>query len=215
MKRFSFFASVGIGWISLSFIVAGILWLQFGIVAAIPAILFGILLMRFYYDPDRQLPSHPLGIMSPVDGIIESVELMYDPFLERPSQRVRIKPDLMGVYHGRSPIEGKIVQYWPLLAEDMQEYTIKTTRGVWWIKTDENDDLVIVASSGFSIGRSGCEIQVGERVGQARRCGRFPTNGRIDLLLDENTYLEAVEGQRVLAGMDRIATLNHEKPPES
>lgn len=210
MKRFSFFASVGISWILSAVLLVLVLWVQYNFYVALPAILLTMFLMRFYYDPDRELPSYPLGIMSPVDGVVESVELIHDPFLDRPCQRIRIKSDFLGVYHGRSPTEGKIVEYWPSLSTDKQEYTRENTRSVWWIQTDENDDVIIVVTSHFKFGSSHCFIHAGERVGQARRCGRFPTNSTIDLLIDEKSYIDAVEGQRVIAGVDRLATFNHE-----
>ena len=213
MKRFSFFASDGISWILSASLLVVILWVQINFYIALPAILLTLLLMRFYYDPDRELPSHPLGVMSPVDGVIESIELMHDPFVDRTSQRIRIKSKLMGVYHGRSPTEGKIVEFWPTLTEDIQEYTRKITRGVWWIRTDENDEVILVVMSNYKFGSVSCFVHPGERVGQARRCGHFPATSIIDILIDENSYIDASEGQQVIAGMDRIATFNHESTP--
>jgi phosphatidylserine decarboxylase len=210
VRRFSFFASVGISWILSASILVVVLWVQFDFYVSLPAILLTLFLMRVYYDPDRELPSHPLGVMSPVDGVIESVDLMHDPFLDRPSQRIRIRSKLLGVYHVRSPTEGKISQFWPKLEKDKQEYTRETTRGVWWIKTDENDDVIIVLINKFKLGKLTCFIHPGERVGQARRCGHFPAGGMIDILIDENSFIEATEGQSVIAGVHRIATFNHE-----
>lgn len=213
MKRFSFFASAGISWIFLASAVSLVLWIEFGLYVALPAIILTLLLMRFYYDPDRELPSHPLGIMSPVDGVVESVELVHDPFLDRPSQRIRIRSRLLGVYHGRSPTEGKVVEFWPVLSEKKQEYTPQHTRGAWWIKTDENDDVIIVLVSHYKFGQTSCFTHPGERVGQARRCGHFPAGSIIDILIDENSFIDASEGQRVIAGINRIATFNHEVTP--
>lgn len=190
-----------------------VLWVQFSFYLALPAILLTLLLMRFYYDPDRELPSHPLGVMSPVDGVIESIELMHDPFLDRPSQRVRIRSKLLGVYHARSPTEGKIVEFWPNLAEDKQEYTHNNTRGAWWIHTDEDDDVMLVVMNDYKFGSTSCFVRPGERVGQARRCGHFPVGSIIDILIDENSFIDASEGQQVIAGIHRIATFNHEATP--
>jgi len=210
MKRFSFFASDGIRWILLAIILVVALWMQFSVYAAMPAVFLTLLLMRFYYDPDRNLPSHPLGVMSPVDGTIIECELFYDPFIDRTAQRIRIQSELFGVYHSRSPTEGKMMEYWPALKDDTQGYSPAETRGVWWIQTDEGDNLIIavMAKSGWWLTK--CDVQIGERVGQARRCGRFPPNNMVDILLGENTFIEAVPGQHVKAGTDLIATFNHD-----
>ena len=38
-----------------------------------------------YRDPNRQIPSSPLGIVSPVDGRVDSVQELYDTYLDRES----------------------------------------------------------------------------------------------------------------------------------
>ena len=210
MKRFSFFASHGIRWILLGVIITGLLWAQFGFHVSLPALLLTLLLMRIYYDPDRELPSYPLGVMSPVDGAVLDTDIVHDPFLDRTVRRIRIKNDLLGAYFARSPTEGKLMEFWPTLAEDHEEYTHDNTRGAIWIQTDESDDLVIVVKLDSPWSVTHCKIQAGERVGQARRCCRFPPGSLIDILLDEKTYTEVTPGKRVRAGIDRVATYNHE-----
>lgn len=210
MKRFSFFASNGIRWILLALVLIVVLWVQLNIYAALPAAVLSLVVMRFYYDPDRELPSHPLGVMSPVDGTVLECELFHDPFINRTAQRIRIQSDLLGVYHGRSPTEGKMMEYWPGLKEDLPGYSRTETKGVWWIKTDEGDDLILAVTTNVSWWGTQCEVQAGERVGQARRCGRFPPNNIIDIMVDEGAFVEAVPGQHVKAGVDRIAIFNHD-----
>jgi phosphatidylserine decarboxylase len=210
VKRFSFFAHEGIRWILLAVILVTILWVQFGFYVASPALLLLFLVMRFYYDPDRELPSYPLGVMSPVDGVVVSVDLFHDPFLDRASQRIRIQTGMLGVYYGRSPTEGKMMEFWPFLSEDKQEYTRENTSGALWIKTDEDDDVTVIATKKSGWGHTRCEIQAGERVGQARRCGRFPVGSCLDIMVEENAFIEVAPGQRVLAGIDRLATFNHD-----
>jgi len=210
MKRFSFFANDGIRWILSAIVLAGFLWVQFTVYFALPVVLLALVLMRFYYDPDRELPSYPLGIMSPIDGTIVDIDIMHDPFLDRTVHRIRIQSDLLGVYHGRSPTEGKVMEFWPALAEDKQGYTKSDTKGVLWIQTDEGDDVIVVVTEKSRWGRTRCEIQAGERAGQARRCGRFPPNSVIDILIDDISYIEVTPGQHVKAGIDRVASFNHE-----
>lgn len=183
---------------------------QFGILLALPLILISLFLILFFIDPDRELPSHPLGVMSPIDGHIEKIELFYDPFLDRTSRRIRIRSSLFRVYQARSPTEGKLMEYWPVLSEDKPGYDKHYVKGVWWIQTDEGDDVIMIVESRFIFGRTYCTVQAGERIGQARRCGRFPMFCRVDLLVDEKSFTEVELGQRVLAGVHTIATFNHD-----
>jgi phosphatidylserine decarboxylase len=211
MKRFRYFAATGIRWILLSVVASSFFWLQFDFTVALPAIVLTLLLMRFYYDPERDLPSYPLGVMSPVDGRVLQTDIVHDPFVGRTAQRIRIKSDVLGVYHGRSPIEGKMIEFWPALTEDREQYSKADTKGVLWIETDEGDDVVLIAISNSVWARTWCDIRAGERAGQARRCGRFPPGSVIDILLDDNSYIETTPGQRVKAGVDRVASFNHEQ----
>ena len=210
MKRFNFLADDGMRWILSALLVCAVLWVQLGIFAAVPALLLALALTRYYYDPDRELPSHPLGVMSPVDGTVLAIELIQDPFLARTVQRIRVRSDLLGVYHARSPIEGKMTEYWPILPEDKPPYSQATTSAAMWITTDEGDNVIVVLQAKFAWQRTYCAIQAGERLGQARRCGRFPAGCIVDLLLDEKSFIQSVPGQRVTAGLDTLATFNHD-----
>ncbi len=73
--------------------------------------------------------------------------------------------------------------------------------------------MILVAMSHYKFGNTSCFVPPGERVGQARRCGHFPVGSIIDILIDEKSFIDASEGQRVIAGIDRIATFNHETGP--
>lgn len=212
MKRDRIFAAVGIRWIQLSALGAVILYMWLGLFSAMAALAVMLLLMRYYYDPERELPSHPLGVMSPVDGVIMDVRDYHDPFLDRQAQRIRIDAGILRTYHERSPTEGKLVEYWPLAVKPGMGYEAELKASAWWIQTDEDDDVVMVAmpKPGWGWLRPACAMQAGERVGQARRFGRFSLFSTVDILVEKNTFLKVEPGQKVRAGIDTLATFNHD-----
>ncbi len=209
MQRYSLFARRGTYRILLVGLLALILLLWKGIWGIVPLLPVIALLLIYYYDPDRQLPSHPLGVMSPVDGTVTVADLSHDPFLQRPARRIRIRPCLFRVYHSRSPTEGKLMEYWPQAPTRSRGYT--DIRAAFWIQTDELDDLTVIISGTSVGGRPECAIQAGERIGQGARFGRFPAFSRVDILIDQNAYLNVQPGQTVKAGIDTLATFNHDE----
>ena len=211
VKRFRIFSPDGSRWVLLASLLTVVIFFQFGLMASLPFALTSVFLMLFYYDPERDLPSHPLAVMSPVDGKVIGIGSFHDPFLERISQRIRIKANLFRVYQARSPTEGKMMEYWPAISVDRPGYTKQLVKGAWWIRTDEGDDVVMVVRSRSFFGRTYCGAQAGERIGQARRCGRFPVFCNIDILISEHSFIEVQEGQSVQAGIHSLATFNHDE----
>ena len=219
MRRFRMFAQNGARWILLAALAGVALFAQYGGWAAAPAVVAMAGLMLFYRDPDRRLPSHPLDVMSPVDGVVTAVDLHHDPFAKRAARRVRLRCGAWRAYHDRSPTEGRLVEYWPHAdgygdGDDRRgRQHAQDKRGrqaAWWIQTDERDDVVVVARWRPPWGKPRCRAQAGERVGQSRRFARFPVFCEVDVMVDENSFVAARAGQRVVAGVDTLATFNHD-----
>ena len=210
MIRRRLFARFGAPWIMLAVLLMPVMLMWQGAWAMLPFLLTTLLLMVYYYDPDRELPSHPLGIMSPVDGTIIRMDFFHDPFLHRAARRIRIRSGLIRVYHGRSPTEGKLMEYWPQADRENRQYAERTIRAAWWIQTDEQDDVTMIVLGKLAWVRPQCHIRPGERIGQGARCGQFPAGSEIDILIDEKSYLNVQQGQTVKAGVDTLASFNHD-----
>ncbi len=130
------------------------------------------------------------------------IETVQDPYLKRQSIHVAIRMSPCGVFTTRSPIEGKVLEP-PHLPDN-----VETPHGVW-LKTDEDDDVVMVMNRGRLNTGPRCYIRFGERVGQGKRCGFIPLGSQIDLYLPEESRLAVVVDDTVLAGSDVIAKLVH------
>jgi len=201
-KRYPYFSRTG--W--LPFLVCAALGFITGQTAgwvwSLPVWLLSGLVIYLYRDPEREIPASPLAVVSPADGVVQSVEEVPDPYLERDAIRVDIQMKRSGVYSTRSPIEGKILE--PRNADD----GIHQPHGVW-LKTDEDDDVVVVMHRGPLHNLPHCYVRIGERVGQGQRCGYIQMGGLVEVYLPRHSRVQVKSGAPVRAGSDVIATLVH------
>lgn len=198
-------AREGIPWLLLTALAAGLTGRYVGLLwLPLPAALF-VWLILIFRDPRRRIPAAPLGIVSPVDGVVTSVGLTAESELGTEAHRVVIRVDSFGTYTARCPAEGKVMDF---RGEGRNEIVRRFAAGLW-VQTDEGDDVVLQ----FRGHRFGLPPRAfagfGERIGQGQRCAylrmtqyaevQFPINGRV--LVEE--------GQQVLAGADLLGKLPH------
>jgi len=127
---------------------------------------------------------------------------VHDPYLDRQAILLVVQMGHADVYSTRSPVEGKILE--PKHSGDGSNQL----HGVW-LKTDEDDDLVVIMHRGPLHNLPRCYVRIGERVGQGQRCGYIQMGGEVDVYLPANSRIEVAEGSHVKAGSDVIATLVH------
>lgn len=187
------------GWplIGLALVAGAVLQYFLGTLYAVPFWLAAAAGLYLFRDPPRRVPASPLGVISPVDGRVEAVETVTDPWLERRCQRVRLRMDPTGVYSVRSPVEGKVVRQWHPGEEKAAPY-------VQWLQTDEEDDLLLTIGHGARR-RAVCYVAPGERVGQGQRCGYVIFGTRVELLLPESCRVQVGPGQYLHSGTDVLA----------
>lgn len=172
--------------------------------------LWGLWLAGLFFlrNLPRETPALPLANVSPVDGVVLSVEQVQDPYLKREALRIRIKQHALGEFNVHCPIEGKIKQrWWPeSRREDPQ---IPAKQFAVWIQTDEGDDTVFAVDVSRPLHYLHCSIQSGERTGQGRRCGLIGFGLPVDVYFPLSTRAEVEPGQRVRGATDIIATFIH------
>ncbi|WP_455234568.1 phosphatidylserine decarboxylase [Thiogranum longum] len=188
-----FLVCVGAGF----FIARSLGWLW-----SIPFWLGCVFIVYLFRDPEREIPSSPLAVVSPADGRVDFVGEVHDPYLDREALLLGIQMKHMGVYSTRSPVEGKMMELRNPGSGADQPYGV-------WLKTDEDDDLVVVMHRGPLHNLPHCFVRIGERVGQGQRCGYIQMGGRVDVYLPPNSRIQAEAGSHVKAGSDVIATLVH------
>ena len=183
--------------------------LLFNIWLAIPFWLVSGVSLYLFRDPHREIPSLPLAIVSPADGVIVSVEDTEDPYIKRPAICITVQMSFWGTYITRSPTEGKVIERWFRAPHEQKDSTTSAASYGLWIQTDEEDDLVLVMNrhSNFSVPR--CYVQSGERIGQGQRCGLIRFGTDLQLYVPVNCKIGVKAGDEVRAGEDVLATIVH------
>lgn len=169
--------------------------------------IFFLLVIYLFRGSERVIPPSPLAVVAPVDGIVTLVQTCQDRYLNREAIRIVLKPNLLGEYVVRGPIEGKIKNHW--VRERGGKTKILAREYSYWVQTDEKDDVIVVLRPRLWL-KPVWYIPVGERVGQGQRCGFLSFGGKIEVIIPSGSRPEVVKGDRVQCGSDILATLTHD-----
>lgn len=102
--------------------------------------------------------------------------------------------------------EGKIIQQWLDPEEDDDE---RSLAHAIQIKTDENDDIMIVLRPGRFLKKLSCDAVIGQRIGQGHRCGIIPFGSCVDVYVPVTSIIKVNVGETVDAGTSVLASLKH------
>ena len=204
-RRNPFVAREGIPFLAISLIGIGAAWQYASFDYAIPpAILFAYFYLVFR-DPRRDVPAVPLGIVCPVDGTVVEIGLTDKSVLNGEAHKIIIRVNSLGTYTARCPIEGKIMDF----RGDQPNKNVPAETSGLWVRTDENDD-VILQFYGHRFGLAPrAFLRYGERVGQGQRCAYLRLTRFAEVQLPINGRVLVTAGQRVAAGSDLLAKLPH------
>lgn len=165
-------------------------------------------LMLKFRDPERPVPAEPLGVVSPVDGIVELVEQTRDPCIDREATRIRIRIHRFGTYGARAPVEGRVLDF-NGNGNGNGEACGPGPRGMW-LQTDEKDDVVLILNSGPAFARPHALLAYGSRTGQGQRCAWLRLARIAEVYVPAGSQVKVEPGRRVLAGMDVLASFVHD-----
>ena len=204
-KRNPFVAKEGIPFLVVA-AAATVASLNFGYAtyAGIPAVVLFIFVLIFR-DPRRAIPAVPLGVVSPVDGVVVDVNLTDKGALATEAHKILIKVDSFGTYTARCPVEGKIMDFRGAVPDTAEA---GACTGLW-VQTDESDDVVL-QFHGHRLGLAPLAfLGYGERVGQGQRCAYLRLTRLAEVQLPINGRVLVEKGQKVSAGVDVLAKLPH------
>ncbi|HZW59933.1 MAG TPA: hypothetical protein VFE85_06540 [Woeseiaceae bacterium] len=204
-RRNDYVAHEGIPFLLSCLALAAVGWRLGGLPWIVPPALLFVLLATVFRDPDRVIPAAPLGVVSPVDGIVTEIGVSDCGVVDGEVHRILIAISAFGSYSARSPVEGKIMD----LHCDLPQHARSAEPRGLWVRTDENEDVVL-QFHGYRCGMAPRALQrFGERIGQGQRCAwlRLARVAEVQLPLPARVLVQA--GQRVRAGTDLLAKLPH------
>ena len=195
------------GWLFILLAVLGVvvMFQYAGWMAAAVPLIIGLFLFLLFRAPYREVPSEPLGVLSPVDGRVTDIQPTDRGLLHREAVKITIRIDHLGAYTTRSPVEGKVLY---LNANVSDGSRLLGIAGLW-IHTDEDDDVVVLMRGARWIGRPVAFLRYGERVGQGQRFGYVRLATHADVYVPGNCRINPGVGDKVFAGASALAHFVH------
>jgi phosphatidylserine decarboxylase len=166
-------------------------------------------LAAFFRDPEREVPDDESAVVAASDGRVLSVERLRDErFGDGEFLRVAVFLSVLDVHVNRSPVAGKVVDYFvaeggfaaamtPLAEHNVAAYTVlETPRGV----------VVIAQRTGLIARRIVQRAPLGALLAKGERIGLIRFGSRTDVYLPAEAVQPLVApGDRVLGGSSVIA----------
>lgn len=199
------------GWPSI--ILAASATLVFSLLGwAVPAVL-GLailaLLLNFFRDPERFVPSEPGLAVAPADGRVIKVGTGADPVSGEERTVVCIFMNVFNVHVNRACVAGRVsaMRYWEgrFINASFDKASEHNERLALQITGAEGETWTMVQIAGLIARRIIPWAQMGDHLERGQRYGMIKFGSRVDVYLPEG-YSPAVSvGQRTAAGQTVIA----------
>ena len=204
-RRNLFVAREGIPFLLLCAVGFGLSMQFVNFVLAVISIMMAGVFYLVFRDPRRDITASPLGVVSPVDGVVVDIDLTDKGVMQGEAHVVRIRIDSLGTYTARAPVEGKIMDLQSINGDRVVDYRTNAL----CLQTDEGDD-VLLQFHGYRFGFAPMSfVRFGERVGQGQRCAYLRLTRFAEVHLPIESKILVKPGQTIAAGSDLIGKLPH------
>lgn len=175
----------------------------------------------FFRDPVRTTPVDEGLVISPADGVVQSVvEALPPPELEMGDAlrwRIAVFMNVFDVHVNRVPANGEIValSYRPgaFLNASLDKASEDNERQAIRMRMSSGKELAVVQIAGLVARRILCTLHEGQQVRAGERLGLIRFGSRVDVYLDHGMAPLAVVGQRAIAGETVLADSRARKKP--
>ncbi len=176
----------------------------------------------FFRDPPRVTPDRDGLVISPADGVVQSIvqaappaELEMGP---EPRTRVAVFMNVFNVHVNRIPITGtiSIAAYRPgkFINASFDKASEQNERKSLKVTTKDGQDVGFVQIAGLVARRIICNAKVGDRMLAGERFGIIRFGSRVDVYLPNGVAPKVVAGQLAVAGETVLADLASDAPPQ-
>jgi len=177
------------------------------LICAIVFLVLALLVLNFFRDPERPIPTDVQAIISPADGrVVQVVQENYEGF---PVRRVSIFMSPLDVHVNRSPIAGvvKEVNYRKgTFRVAMEEAaSIENEQNVFTVEGDQGR-IVVKQIAGILARRIVFWKRPGDSLARGERVGLIKFGSRVDVLMAPDVTLSIKVGDRVRAGSSILGT---------
>jgi phosphatidylserine decarboxylase len=167
----------------------------------------------FFRDPVRFTPVRAGLVISPADGVVQSVERAAPPpelgMGDAPMTRVAVFMNVFDVHVNRSPVDGQVLRshYRPgkFINAALDKASEDNERQSLRIRAAGGQEIAVVQIAGLVARRILCEVREGDELEAGQRFGLIRFGSRVDVYLDSATSVSVVAGQRAVAGETVLA----------
>ena len=180
---------------------------HFLLVATLFFAVLSLLVLNFFRDPDRPVPTEPGAIISPADGLV--VQLTEEEFESRPVRRLSIFMSPLDVHVNRSPIAGSIkaINYrkGSFRVASQAQASIENEQNIFTIE-GEQGMVVVKQIAGLLARRIVFWKRLGDSLARGERVGMIKFGSRVDVLVAPTVEWRVKVGDRVRAGSTILGT---------
>ena len=170
----------------------------------------------FFRDPERVVPTRDGLVISPADGLVQSVGRVEPPVElglppDRHYTRISVFMDVFDVHVNRSPVDGRVIscRYTPgkFLNAALDKASVENERQAISMETADGLPIGVVQIAGLVARRILCHATPGETLRRGQRFGLIRFGSRVDVFVPEGTAIVAIPGQHAYAGETVLADL--------
>ena len=174
----------------------------------------------FFRDPERVVPSREGLVISPADGLIQTVGRATPPpelgLPEIPHNRISVFMDIFDVHVNRIPINGKLTashyRAGKFLNAALDKASDDNERHSIRITTPGGVQVGCVQIAGLVARRISCDAREGQDVRTGERYGLIRFGSRLDIFLPADVSIMVAPGQHAYAGETVLADLTSTEP---
>lgn len=177
-------------------------------------VVIGLLIVWFFRDPPRRVPTQDGLVVSPADGLVVAIdEIAHDEFVGGPAVQIGIFLSIFNVHINRSPVAGRVVGVRYTRGKFLNALRPESAR--------ENEQMairmqetappyrryVVRQITGAIARRIVCTLKPGDEVGRGEQFGMIKLGSRTELVLPREAGLKLVAklGDKVHAGSTVLA----------
>jgi len=164
-------------------------------------LVLALLILNFFRDPDRKIPTESGVIVSPADGRV--VQVVEENPEGQPVRRVSIFMSPLDVHVNRAPISGTIrevsYQKGAFHVASQPRASLENEQNVFTIE-GEQGKVVVRQIAGVLARRIVFWKKPGDRLERGERVGLIKFGSRVDVLLDSEVELRIKVGDHIQAG---------------
>ena len=178
-------------------------------------LLFAVLCLYFFRDPERVPPGRPGAVIAPADGRVVSLVPAVPPselgLGQTPRWRVSIFLSVLDVHVNRVPADGIITRiayrHGSFINASQDKASEANERNAIALRLPDGREIAVVQIAGLIARRIVCDLREGDAVHAGQRLGIIRFGSRTDLYLPEGIRPLIAVGQTMIGGETVIAEL--------